>query len=210
MADETPPAARSTDVRGPYARGRAREHELLQAVLRIVARDGLSAVSHRTVAKEAGIPSGSVTYYFPKRMDLVRGAFSDLTRRQLTRIEALVAERPGGGLEALADLAATVTMGELEGDPSTAAAEFELILAIGRDPDLAPEYRAFEERLEEIQVGLARSIGSTDPHRDGRIVQAYLRGVQLAAIAARPEDRPTADDVRRDLIHLLRSLVGAG
>jgi DNA-binding transcriptional regulator YbjK len=205
-------AVRSIGARGPYARGREREEQLLEALLRIVAREGLAAVSHRSVAAEAGIPTGSVSYYFPKRIDLVRGAFSFLARRQLERIEAIEVDGgTGESLEAIADFATRVALGELRADSiASAASEFELILAIGRDPDLAPEYRAFQERLVAIQERVARRVGSRHPARDGRIVQAFLRGVQIEALASRPEDRPGPKVLREDLLHLLRALVGTG
>jgi DNA-binding transcriptional regulator YbjK len=203
-------ALRTVGARGAYARGREREEKLLDALLRIVAREGLSAVSHRSVAAEAGIPTGSVSYYFPKRIDLVRGAFSYLARKQLERIETIeVGGTPEENLAAVADFVTQTTLGELQRDSiASAAAEFELILAISRDPDLAPEYREFRERLLAIQERLAKSVGSTHPERDGRIVQAFLRGVQLEALASRPGERPSPALVRSDLLHLLRSLLG--
>jgi DNA-binding transcriptional regulator YbjK len=200
---------RSMGTRGAYARGREREEKLLEALVRIVAREGLAAVSHRSVAEEAGIPTGSVGYYFPKRIDLVRGAFSYLARRQLAQIEAAEAEQPTRSLAAVADFTTRVIMGELaEDSDAPAAAEFELILAIGRDPDLAPEYREFQERLVAMQERVAKAQGSKAPERDGRIVQAFLRGVELEALAARPEDRRSREEVRHDLLHLLRALLG--
>lgn len=200
-------AIRNIGARGSYAPGREREEKLLEALLRIVAREGLSAVSHRSVAREARIPTGSVSYYFPKRIDLVRGAFSYLARKQLERIESIEAERPADSLTAVADLTTLVIMGELQQDSAaSAAAEFELILAIGRQPELAPEYREFRERLVAMQERIARQLGSPHPELDGRVVQAFLRGVQLEALASRPEDRPTREVVRGDLLHLLRSL----
>lgn len=209
-AESASEALRNVGTRGAYARGREREEQLLEAILRLVAREGLSAVSHRSVAEEAGIPTGSVSYYFPKRIDLVRSAFSHLAQRQLARIEAAEAEQPAESLAAVADFATGVLTGELERDSiAPAAAEFELILAISRDPDLAPEYREFRERLIAIQERVAKGVGSKDPERDGRIVQAYLRGVQLEALASRPEQRPSPQAVRSDLLHLLRSLVGS-
>jgi len=204
-SNATPRTIRS---RGAYARGREREERLLEAIVRLVAREGLSAISHRSVAKEAGIPTGSVSYYFPKRIDLVRGAFSHLALRQLARIEEAEAERPVESPDAAADLATRVLTGELEGDPiAPATAEFELILAIGRDPDLAPEYHEFRQRLAAIQERMAKALGSKHPERDVCIVQAFMRGAQLEALASRPEERPSTETVRGDLVALLRALL---
>ncbi|MEM9173876.1 MAG: TetR family transcriptional regulator [Myxococcota bacterium] len=197
--------------RGPYAPGERRKERLLEALLRLISREGLGAVSHRSVAAEAGIPAGSVTYYFPKRIDLVRGAFSDLARRQLDRIEALLLDDLDTlDVEAVAALATENVFRELDEDSAASArTEFELILAISRDPDLAPEYRAFQQRLADLQERGARALGSVNPERDGRIFQAFLRGVQLEALAAHPEARRDPDQIRSDLVRLLEALIEA-
>ncbi len=52
-----------------------RRLEILQAALRIIARDGVRAVKHRAVAQEAGVPLSATTYYFKDILDLIVDAF---------------------------------------------------------------------------------------------------------------------------------------
>ncbi|WP_083792889.1 TetR/AcrR family transcriptional regulator [Kribbella flavida] len=49
---------------GRKLKGERRRQELIEATLRVVARDGVSGVSHRTVAREAGRPATAAAYYF--------------------------------------------------------------------------------------------------------------------------------------------------
>jgi AcrR family transcriptional regulator len=51
-----------------------RRQEYLDAVWRVVARDGAGAVSVRSVAKEAEVSKTNLTYYFPTRVELLAAA----------------------------------------------------------------------------------------------------------------------------------------
>lgn len=57
------------------ADGRQRQLELLEATLRIIARDGIRSVKHRAIAKEAGVPLAATTYYFHDIESLICDAF---------------------------------------------------------------------------------------------------------------------------------------
>ncbi len=52
-----------------------RRLEILQAALRVIARDGVRAVRHRAVAQEAGVPLSATTYYFQDIHALIVDAF---------------------------------------------------------------------------------------------------------------------------------------
>jgi DNA-binding transcriptional regulator YbjK len=54
----------STPTRVPRGRGR---EALLAALVRVAGRDGLDAVTHRSVAAEAGVTHGLATYHFASR-----------------------------------------------------------------------------------------------------------------------------------------------
>lgn len=57
------------------ADGRQRQLELLEATLRIIARDGIRSVKHRAIAKEAGVPLAATTYYFDDIDSIICDAF---------------------------------------------------------------------------------------------------------------------------------------
>ena len=57
------------------ANSRYRRNEILQATLRIIARDGIRSVRHRAIAKEADVPLSATTYYFKDIKDLISDAF---------------------------------------------------------------------------------------------------------------------------------------
>ncbi|MFD9904001.1 TetR/AcrR family transcriptional regulator [Streptomyces sp. NPDC059063] len=98
--------------------------------MRVIARDGAAGVTHRTVAREADLPTTATTYYFSSIDALLTAALTECMEEDSARIEALAAA-PGDGADkrrALAHL-----MAEILSPPGHLLAEFELcLLAVGR------------------------------------------------------------------------------
>ena len=53
-----------------------RRQTILEAALRIIVREGVRAVRHRAVAREADVPLSATTYYFKDISDLIADTFS--------------------------------------------------------------------------------------------------------------------------------------
>jgi AcrR family transcriptional regulator len=77
----------------------ARRAEIVEAVSRIIAVDGLERASLREVAEEAGLAVGSVRHYFAGSEELLRFSFAAVVDRVLARLiaslPALEASEPG-------------------------------------------------------------------------------------------------------------------
>ncbi len=74
MADADSPNTSPASRRSPH-KGRAdKELRILEAVLAILGRDGISGVSMRAVARRAGVALGLVNYYFEDKTALVAAA----------------------------------------------------------------------------------------------------------------------------------------
>jgi AcrR family transcriptional regulator len=69
----------------------ARRRELVDALLRVVVRDGFDAVSIRTVADEAGCSVRPVQYYFESKAQLLAAAHRRVTERMGALIAGAVA-----------------------------------------------------------------------------------------------------------------------
>jgi AcrR family transcriptional regulator len=198
-------------ARGPYARGVARRRALLQAVLRIVTRDGVAAVTHRAVAAESEASLRATTYYFATKEDMIREAFRFFCEQSLLQIDATAQrylDRDVGPGDAVAMIFENV-LKEWDNPNTSWIAEFELILAIAREPSFAPEYRAFQQRLDLGLTTTMQKIGSSDPARDARIVLAFLRGFELEQLS-RPDRKTWQRKMRADLSHLVSALLDSG
>ena len=74
----------------PRAAGEAkvdRRALLLDAVLRLLARDGISGVSLRAVAREAGVALGLVHYYFEDKTQLIAAALRQVEAADIAIVE---------------------------------------------------------------------------------------------------------------------------
>src|SRR3954467_15573980 len=119
--------------RGRRRRGEERIDEILRATLVIIGRDGLGAVTHRTVAEASGVPLGSITYYFATKQELLREALRLYVAEDVARLRAAADALAGAGAtgpEVVERFAQA-----LEAGPG-GAAQFELYLEASRDPAL--------------------------------------------------------------------------
>lgn len=56
-----------------------RRDRIIDAAVRVLSRVGVDGASHRTIAKEAGVPLGSMTYHFSGLDEILAEAFSKFT-----------------------------------------------------------------------------------------------------------------------------------
>jgi len=161
----------STD--GRLAKGEQRKRELIGATLRIVARDGVSGVSHRTVAREAGLPATAAAYHFRGIEDLLTAALTRCMDEDAERMRVLAAETGADALPKFAALLARVAA-----EPGHLLAEYELYLLAAREPKLRESTDRWMAALAEFARG-----HTDDPVRvemlvglvDGLLLQGLLR-----------------------------------
>lgn len=191
-------------------RGARRREALLEAVLRVVAREGVAAVTHRAVAREAGVTHRLTTYYFRTKEQMLLEAFRHLAARSLERTEraaksVAAARSRRAAIDASIDAVTDAVLGGLRAEAGDAAAEFSLVLEIPRQPALGRDYAAWQEGVEAIVREHARALASDDPGADARIITAVLRGLQLESLA-RPGRALPRRSVRALVARLLTRL----
>lgn len=181
--------------------GQLRRREILEAVLRILRRDGLRAVSHRTVAAEARVPLASTTYYFRDLEDLITESFlhwSQDTQRQVREFHAsaLAAVREAQAdekvdealVERLADVAAAYVVDQVTRHRPDRVLEFAFLHEAARVPKLRAAVRARQSDdlrfLEEFHAAL----GSRQPGIDAQISYSLLLGLEKRAVLAEAGD----------------------
>lgn len=130
---------------GRTARGQRRRAEIIDATLSIVRRDGATGVTHRTVAKEAGITTSLTLYYFATLDDLLVAALTSVTDSYTHRIRHLIdaEDEPIAGLAQL--IAESAGPGR-----ERALAERELSTLAARRPALRPTARRWRDNVAEL------------------------------------------------------------
>ncbi|MER5303780.1 TetR family transcriptional regulator [Streptomyces lasiicapitis] len=182
--------AAATD--GRRVKGERRRRALIEATVRVIARDGAGGVTHRTVAREAQLPTTATTYYFSSIDALLTAALTQCMEEDSARIEALV-EAPDDGVDKRRALA--LLMAGILTPPGHLLAEFELcLLAVRR-----PEQRAATRRWKEALAAFARTF-TDDPLRVKLFTQAY-DGLLLQGLL--DDEPPTADEFEELLRELL-------
>lgn len=73
-----------------------RRSEIAHAMWRVIARDGMTGASARTVAAESGWSLGAVRHYFGSQAELRRFAAEEMMTTTTTRIVGILREHPPG------------------------------------------------------------------------------------------------------------------
>ncbi|MGQ0840622.1 TetR/AcrR family transcriptional regulator [Actinokineospora sp.] len=187
------PAYRRVD--GRKARGDRRRAEIVAATLRVIERDGVAGVTHRSVAREADVPATSITYHFAGLDDLLVGALTWSAESMAVEIRDLIESsriKGGSPAAAVAEMLAEA-LGPRRG---RTMAEYELYLLAARRPALRPAARLWLDVL----TSLAR-------HPDEVGFRAFLAGVDGLLLQGLIDDEPpTAVDLVPVMEHLLAPL----
>lgn len=89
------PTSEALDYQGRKAirvKSEARRRLILEAALNIIAKEGVRAIRHRAVAKEANVPLAATTYYFKDIDELIVDTFTLYTEKALEEVNQFSAE----------------------------------------------------------------------------------------------------------------------
>ena len=178
---------------GRLRRGETRRALLLDAGVRVVARDGAGNLTHRATAGEAGVSLASVTYHFPSIHELRRAIFDHagslvgLAFRSQVLAGGAATEDVGA---ILADYATTLIVERRE----ATVAVFEMITAAAHDHELQPVVELLHGRLAAL---LEPYVGSK---RQALRAAAAVQGLILVALAA---DQSRHADLREAVLDLI-------
>ncbi|QSP94075.1 TetR family transcriptional regulator [Marinobacter salinisoli] len=170
------------------AKSAARRKAILEATLRLAAREGIRGVKHRSVAREAGVPLAATTYYFRDINELISDAFLLFAERASQDIQSfcdtlnlvldhqppedLVRNSPRRNLLArrLAVIANAFLESHLvEGRDHILVEQVFLIEAL-REPRLAELARRHRQLWIVGLTGIFQRLDSPQPHQDAALV----------------------------------------
>jgi DNA-binding transcriptional regulator YbjK len=194
--------------RRPQGRGIQRRAAILDATLRLLGREGSAAVTHRSVAEEAGVPIAATTYYFSSKEDLLREALRLHAEREAERVaEAMrmLGEGPPTVEALAAHLADFVDYG-LGAGRQALIAEYELLLRAARDPGLESLSRVFYDRIRGQLEETLTELGAGEPPAAAQLVMAAVAGLEVDNLAT-PTTRMSREELRQLIGRLLHSLL---
>jgi DNA-binding transcriptional regulator YbjK len=186
-------------------RGVKRHRELLEATLRVLAREGAAAVTMRAVAREAGVPLTATTYYFESKQELLQEAWRLHAEREAARVSHAtdaIATTPSP--KAIARQFARFVHEGLGPAREHLLAETELLLEAARQPQLEELTRIWHQALREHVQSMLSAAGSARPALDARIVLAVTAGLELDNVGS--ADPATGRELRELFTRLLDAL----
>lgn len=176
-----------------------RRAAILDATVRIVTSEGLAAVTHRAVAKEAGVPLAATTYYFRSKDELIGEALDILVADEIERLTARAREL---GDEIRSPRAAAAAVAEVLFPDTDAVggllAKLELYLEAARRPGLHQTAAHWQRAFTELARESLAAAGVSDPElrapffiaaADGILLHALSEGVTGDADVARMRDQ---------------------
>jgi DNA-binding transcriptional regulator YbjK len=179
---------------------------ILEATLRLIAEGGVDSVTHRRVAKAAGVSLSATTYYFDSREHLLREAFRHCIERAKAEQSRLAAGFRERGADRIVDFLVALVDAEVAA-PGLMLAEYELTLFAARDPEVADALREWDDwMVAQLGQGL-ESLGATRPFEGARTLLHLVRGYELHRLTHR---EPDADDLRRPLEVVVSAILGGG
>jgi DNA-binding transcriptional regulator YbjK len=168
------------------ARGERRRAELIEATLAVIERDGVGGVSHRSVAKLAGVSPSAAIHHFATLDDLLVAALIKANEDSIEAVEAVE------DVEDLAELLVDLAVDHR----ARFVALYELYLLAARRPALRPEAYRW---IGSVKVA-ARRLGA-DPIASRALV-ATLDGLGMQALLTDelPDRKQVADVLARTIV----------
>jgi AcrR family transcriptional regulator len=155
----------------------ARRQDVVQAVLRIIAVDGLERASLREVADEAGLAVGSVRHYFEGSEELLAFSFGVVVDRVVRRLEGLLPDVQVAAQSSLEQRQAVLTLlgGMLPLDEETAVEACALLAfknAARIRPFLAAEADRSHREVAAIVGGVVAALLPDGEPQENLVVEA--------------------------------------
>ncbi|PRW62783.1 TetR/AcrR family transcriptional regulator [Actinopolyspora mortivallis] len=178
---------------GRRAKGERRRRAIIDATLRVVERDGIAGVSHRNIAREAGVPPASVVYYFDSIDGVLVATLLESCETMIDELRALADEVVDS--ERWVSTTAELLSRMVREHRGRTLAEYELYLLAARRPALRPAAR----RWIEVAAGHVHETGSRDPGA----VQALLATIDGLLMQALIAEEPPGPEVFRPALAAL-------
>lgn len=188
-------------------KGERRRYALVSAAADLLCEGGFDAVRHRAVARRAGLPLASTTYYFSSLDDLIAKAVEYVGTRESEHLQHQVSllSRRRRGAESTADILVDLLVGDNpERVTEQMISRYERYIACARQPGLRDiQRRILRQRSEAVVEVVERSGRSVR----AELVTALVCAVDGAVVAALVGDgggpRATARATLIDVIDVL-------
>lgn len=174
------------------------------AALAVLADAGSRGLTHRAVDAQAGLPSGSTSYYYRSRAALLTACVRRLVQADHAQLDVMTPLVSASSAATLTDALADLLNGWLTADRWRHRARYELSLEAVRRPELAAELHRGGREIRERIAGVLGALGAPEPDRQATLLVACIDGVLFDSIAGAnarvPVDPAAVRAAARDLV----------
>jgi AcrR family transcriptional regulator len=186
-----------------------RRAQIIAATMRLIARDGVAALSTRTIAREAGVNLGTLHHLFGAKDDLLLAVLDAATSALIAAL-ILVDGHPGGGLRtALRESFATLCA-LLDREPALPLVRCEVLLYARGRPLQAASAVQKQRYLDALAIcyrvaGAPGELSLLPSEELAAVVSSSIDGLalQMATGVPLPAQTATRAQVQRALLALV-------
>ena len=193
---------------GPRAENSRRIREaVVEATVRIVAREGVAAVTHRRVAAEAGVALSSTTWHFATKADILEAGLRWAAQREVESIAAIAVRLGDADFDAYAwaDALGDWLIEQVTTDRKLAVALYRLQVELLGTPGAIDVHREWGEGLRAVGARVLERSSTSTPELDLRLVVGALDGLRMGALSSGEQD---VGYLRLAIRRQLRALLG--
>lgn len=168
--------------------------------MHVVAERGVAGVTHREIARRAGLPLSTTSYFFASIDELVLEAmrvFQTELLEQIDELRSRIASRQMAPAQAV-DALLTVLLAE---PGPRIVAQFEGYLEASRRPEQRPAVAAVIEAFERLAESILTAADARRPAEGARAFVALIDGFALHRVAW-PRPRGDRAALRRAMLDL--------
>lgn len=192
---------------------------LADAAISVIASSGVRALTHRAVDAMAEVPSGTASYHFRTRRELLRGVLSriaEINHQRLLQVPGPPAEPVDGSgtrserlaeANQLADRIAAFVDGQIHEEWERTLARMACEIEVASDPALREILHA-GDAFRTLAVAALTRLGAADPPRQADGLIALIDGLQfdrlvgVGSLSAAPAGTPES---KAEIASVLRS-----
>jgi DNA-binding transcriptional regulator YbjK len=193
---------------GPRAENSRRIREaMIEATVRIVAREGVAAVTHRRVAAEAGVALSSTTWHFATKADILEAGLRWAAHREVEGIAAIAVRLGDTDFDAAAwaDALGDWLVEQVTTDRDLAVALYRLQVELLGTPGALDVHREWGEGLRAVGERVLAHSSTSMPAIDLRLIVGALDGLRMGALSSGEDD---VEYLRLAIRRQLRALLG--
>lgn len=152
--------------------------------MRILTEEGLAAVTHRAVAREADVPLAATTYYFSSKDELISEALAVLVADEIERLTRCTREM-GESIRLPHESAAAVAEVLFPDADAVKSllAKFEIYLEAARRPGLRATTAHWQRAFLDLATSSLALAGAADPARRAPLLVAAADGILVHALS---------------------------